>query len=213
MLLRSSIFLAATCLTVAAQTIPVFNGKNLAGWESVGPGVWTVTREGVVIGQRDLSQPRTGTDPDQAWLYTKHDFGEYDLHIEWWTRLRGNSGISVRDTSRARYSFGKEADPKRTPSHIGYEIQISNGYKDKYPSGSIYLFQAASPDALIENDWNSFDIEVRNSVMRVKLNGKLVAEHAGDPARSKRGPIGLQLHDRESLVMFRNIQLQEVQPR
>jgi hypothetical protein len=38
----------------------------------------------------------------------------------------------------------------------------------------------------------------------------LVAESAGDPKRSKTGPIGLQLHDQNALVMFRNIRIQEV---
>ena len=37
-----------------------------------------------------------------------------------------------------------------------------------------------------------------------------VHEHAGDPARSKVGPIGLQLHDMTSIVMFRNIRMKEI---
>jgi hypothetical protein len=179
-------------------------------WEKVGNGVWTFMRDKTILGERDESLPPTGKNPDQAWLYTKREFGEYDLHVEWWTRFRGNSGISIRDSTRARYSFGAEADPKRTPSHNGYEIQILNGYlNDKYPTGSIYLFQAARKGPQIDNDWNAFDIEVRDSAIRVKLNGQLVAEHAGDPARPKRGPIGLQLHDRKSVVMFRKVRVKE----
>lgn len=166
-------------------------------------------KDGTILGERDSKLPPAKTDPDQAWLYTKRDFGQYDLHIDWWTRFRGNSGISIRDNTRARYSFGKESDPKRTPSHNGYEIQISNGYADKYPSGSIYLFQAATTGAQIPNDWNTFVLRVRDGGIKVELNGKVVAEHAGDPARPKRGPIGLQLHDRNSIVMFRNIRLEE----
>jgi hypothetical protein len=38
----------------------------------------------------------------------------------------------------------------------------------------------------------------------------VVAEHAGDPQRSKTGPIGLQLHDQFSIVMFRNVRIAEV---
>jgi hypothetical protein len=211
-MLRLIFLLPLLYLPAAAQWIPLLK-KGLDGWQQIGPGVWTVTREGVLIGQRDLALPRTNTEPDQAWLYTVAEFGQYDLHAECWTRLRGNSGISIRDATRARYSYGKEADPKRTPARNGYEIQISNGYKDKFPSGSIYLFQPAASDLQIENDWNAYDIEVRDNMIRVKLNGKLAAEHAGDPARPKKGPIGLQLHDRDSIVMFRNIRLREVKGR
>jgi hypothetical protein len=44
----------------------------------------------------------------------------------------------------------------------------------------------------------------------VTLNGQLVAEHAGDPQRPKAGPIGLQLHDQFSIIMFRNVRIREI---
>lgn len=184
-----------------------FDPMKADAWEKVGDGVWTFQKDGTIVGERDTTLPPPARDPNQAWLYTKQEFGEYDLHIEWWTRFRGNSGISIRDTSRGRYSFGVEADREKTPSHIGYEIQISNGYNDKYPSGSIYLFQPAKTGLQIDNDWNAFDIEVRDKLIRVKLNGQIAAEHQGDPARPKRGPVGLQLHDAKSVVMFRNLRI------
>lgn len=199
------------CGLASAGWVNLSNGKNLDGWEVVGDGVWTVMRDGTILGQRDLSKPAEKALVHQSWLYTKKEYHQFDLHLEWWTRLGGNSGVSIRDTSRAQYTFGPHADPLRTPSHIGYEIQISNGYKDEYPSGSVYLFQKAKTGFQHDNDWNTFDIEVRDSGIRVKLNGHLVAESAGDPKRSKTGPIGLQLHDRTSIAMFRNLRIQEVQ--
>jgi hypothetical protein len=57
--------------------------------------------------------------------------------------------------------------------------------------------------------WNSLDIESRNANIRVRLNGQIVAEGPGEESRSKTGPIGLQLHDRFSAVMFRNIRIRE----
>jgi hypothetical protein len=184
---------------------------SLSGWQKVGPGLWHVTSDGVLVGQRDPSMPRTGTGPDQAWLYTKREYDEFDLRFEFWNRLRGNSGVSVRDTSRARYSFGSESDPDRTPSHIGYEIQILNAHTDKFPTGSLYLFQPAKAGIQLDHDWNQMVIECRRTGIRVRLNGQLVMEHAGDAARNRNlAPIGLQLHDRNSVIMFRNIQVREV---
>jgi len=196
-----------TASLAASGWYPLFNGKNLDGWEVVGEGVWTVLRDGTLVGQCDPRKPCL----HQSWLYTKREFDEYDLYLEFWTRLGGNSGISIRDSSRARWAVGAQWDPERTPSHIGYEIQISNGYPDRYPTGSIYLLAAArEPD--MRNDWNSLEIESRHDRIRVKLNGKLVAEHPGLPDRPRVGPIGLQLHDRLSLVMFRNIRIREIKP-
>lgn len=185
------------------------NGKNLDGWEVTNDGVWSVMKDGTLLGQRDRLAPKSKYEPDQSWLYTKKEFGEYDLHVEWWLNLGGNSGISIRDTSRAKYAGGPEADPKRTPSHIGYEIQISND-NDPQATGSVYNFAPAKTGFQIANDWNTLDIESRKNGIRVKLNGHPVAEYAGDPKRSLTGPIGLQLHDRHTVIMFRNIRIHEV---
>jgi len=184
------------------------NGKNIEGWEIVGEGFWNVMGDGTLVGQRD---PAKSTER-QCWLYTKKEFGEYDLHVDYWLRWGGNSGVSIRDTSRAQYAQGAKWDPKRTPSHIGYEIQIAND-GDEYATGSVYLFAKAKSGVQHDFDWNSLDIESRNDHIRVKLNGQLVAESPGDPKRSKTGPIGLQLHDHKAVAMFRNIRIQEVSRR
>jgi hypothetical protein len=59
-------------------------------------------------------------------------------------------------------------------------------------------------------EWNSMEIESRTEGIRVRLNGQVVAEYAGDPARSKVGPIGLQLHDQMTVAMYRNIRIREM---
>ena len=204
-------YLVALLVILAPPPLPaekLLNG-SLDAWESIGDGIWIVMRDGVLVGQRDLKKAE-----NQAWLYTKkNDFGEFDLHLEWWTRVGGNSGVSIRDTSRAQYAVAAAFDPKRTPAHIGYEIQIGNGLGGKYQSGSVYLFDAAKPGHQIENDWNAFDIESRDDIIRVKLNGHPVSQFAGEPGRSKTGPIGLQLHDKTSFVMFRNIRVKELKSR
>ena len=101
----------------AAGSTPLFNGKNLDGWEVIGDGQWTVMADGILLGQRigDLRkmlapgwtlpapQQFKGWIDTQSWLYTKRsDFGEFDLHLEYWTKTSGNSGVSIRDTSRAQ---------------------------------------------------------------------------------------------------------------
>jgi hypothetical protein len=211
------LFLLMPALSSAAGWTNIFNGKDLTGWESIGDGVWTVLRDGTLIGQRDLTrapwQPsareqRAWRD-QQAWLYTRKDYGEFDLSLEYWARRGGNSGISIRDTSRAKYAIVAPVDFTKTPSKIGYEIQINNLYPDKHPTGSIYTFAMAKPGAQVDDQWNTLVIESREDIIRVRLNGQPVCEHAGDPKRSKTGPIGLQLHDQYSVTMFRNIRLRE----
>src|SRR5437773_12323581 len=101
-------------------------------------------------------------------------------HLEYWTKTTGNSGVSIRDTSRAKWGIVTPPDYKRTPSKIGYEIQINNRFPDPHPSGSIYGFMDAPKDANRDDDWNAMDIISRNDKITIKLNGRVVAEHAGD---------------------------------
>jgi hypothetical protein len=211
---------AALCLP-AAEWLRLLNGKNLDGWQQIGDGVWTVLDDGTLVGQRKGDKPPfsdgaidlktyTGWDTVQAWLYTVKEYRQFDLELEYWLRVRGNSGISLRDPSRAKYGVTMPPDFSRTPSKLGYEIQLNNLYPDKYPSGSIYTFASAKPGAQRDNQWNKLRIESRDDMISVFINGQKVAEHAGDPQRPKTGPIGLQLHDQLSVVMFRNIRLREV---
>ena len=198
---------AGLALAASGQWRALFNGRNLDGWESIGDGVWSVMRDGTLLGQRKPEDVK-----NQAWLYTTGVFGEFDLELEYWIPLGGNSGVSLRDTSRARYSWGPAFDHNRTPSHIGYEIQLVNVPKTQYPSGSIYLIRAAKAGVQRDTDWNALRIESRNDIIRVFLNSQLVAEHPGDPARSKTGPIGLQLHGHSGPAMFRNVRIREIEP-
>ena len=209
----------------------LFNGKSLDGWQVRGEGIWTVMDNGTLLGQRLHDKPSSPfSDPwpisekqynswlnPQAWLYTvRNDFGEFDLHVEYFIPPQGNSGISIRDVSRGYYVIRGANDPapppttlKGSPAHIGYEIQIIDGDSAKYPSGSVYLFAAGKTGLQKRAQWNNLDIESRNDRIRVKVNGELAAESPGDPERSKTGPIGLQLHDQFSFVMFRNIRIRE----
>ena len=212
----------AVCAFGADSWAPLFNGKNLEGWEPIGDGVWTIVADGTLVGQRNPGNPPFESDsitPQryrgwvnvQAWLYTTREFEEFDLELDYWLRMKGNSGVSLRDPSRAKYGVAMPPDFTKTPSKLGYEIQLNNQYPDQHASGSIYTFTKAETGAQVDNQWNKLRIESRKNMIRVLINGKLVSEHAGDPKRPTRGPIGLQLHDQFSVVMFRNIRLREIQ--
>jgi hypothetical protein len=214
---------------------PLFNGRDLTGWEVRGECLWTVMEGGVLLGQRahaSVAAPFTAAWPidarqyrswlyRQAWLYTKAEFDEYDLHVEYFMPPGANSGVSIRDRSRAHHAIGESDEarpdlakfPKTTPAHIGYEIQIIDGDSDKFPSGSVYTFVAAKKGIQRGGEWNSMEIQSRHAGIRVLVNGKLAAEYAGDPKRSLTGPIGLQLHDQFTFALFRNIRIREIAAR
>ena len=199
---------------------------DLGAWEVRGDGIWRVTEDRTLVGYRQPSAKalfggsETVTKKQfedwvgvQSWLYTKKDYGEYDLHMEYWVRVPGNSGISIRDPTRAKFAITRPADYRNTPAHHGYEIQISGRSGSRSPSGSLYTFVSAKDGVQKDGEWNSFDIESRNDMIRVRLNGELVTEFAGDPKRPKVGPIGLQGHDQFNWILFRNIRIREIAPK
>jgi hypothetical protein len=201
----------------------LLNGKDLNGWEVRGDGKWIVIDGGVLVGQRDYDSKslapgkRFTSEKEygqwlnhQAWLYTKESFEQYDLHVEFWTKEHGNSGISLHDPSRAESAIAWPPDFTKTPAKIAYEIQINNNYPDPHPTGSIYGFVDAPKDALRENQWNVMDITVRKDSIAVKLNGREVAKIKPDPKRATSGPIGLQLHDQFSVIHFKNIWIKKI---
>src|ERR1700739_614118 len=112
---------------------------QLSAWEMNGNGIWTVLKDGTMIGQRPHPSGKTPLAAPfpvdakqyghwlsvQSWLYTKDEFDEFDLHVEYWLPEGGNSGISIRDSSRGKQSYGEGT--WKTPAHIGYEIQLLAG--------------------------------------------------------------------------------------
>ena len=202
---------------------PLFNGKDLDGWEPRGDCTWSVQPGGILFGTRTAgakvppnADEFKGWQGLQAWLYTKAEFDQFDLHVEYWLPPHGNSGVSIRDRSRAHGAIDEPDSarpdlagfPKTTPAHIGYELQLLD-YDDTNSTGSIYGLVPARTGLHRPGQWNSIDIESRTGRIRVRVNGELAAQGPGDPERPKTGPIGLQLHDRFTTVMFRNLRIRE----
>lgn len=196
--------------------------NGLEEWTVLGDGHWRLRSDGVVTAtfghdrQRELAGTEaigrdlfTWWSTRQSWLYTDREFEEYDLHLEYWVNTPGNSGISIRDTSRARCGVARQPDYDCTPSKVGYEIQIDSEYTGRWATGSIYGLARAPEGLQRVGEWNRINLESRKGSIRVWVNGVLAAEHPGDPKRPTRGPIGLQLHDVHSFVMFRNIWILE----
>ena len=124
--------------------------NGLDDWTVLGDGIWRLRSDGVLTAYRAPDKKlfagrETITAEDyklwnirQSWLYTKREFEEFDLRLEYWVRSPGNSGISVRDPSQAAWGVSDPPDFRKTPSKLGYEIQINSEWSDKWGSGSIY---------------------------------------------------------------------------
>ena len=136
---------------------PALQRQNLDGWEIRGVSTWTVLKDRSLLGQHPHNSPfkewpitreqyNAWTGP-QSWLYATAEFDQFDAHAEYLNPSGGNSGISIRDTSRAKYALtGPDHDSNRTPAHIGYEIQFvpaKTGFQQLRMTGTVWTSNRA----------------------------------------------------------------------
>ena len=183
---------------------PLFDGKTLDGWEHVGPGRFVVQG----------GQLRTEGGMGLLW-YSREKLGDCVLRVVYKTgTARSNSGVYVRIA-------GRPADPWYAVHH-GFEVQIADGGKSSRGTGSIYTFAEAKAQPGKPLEWNTLEVTLRGKRISTVINGTPVAEFdsselkpdaeersgEGNPARGPRpekGYIGLQNHDKDSVVYFREV--------
>jgi hypothetical protein len=193
----------ASTADAADGFVPLFNGKDLDGWEvkenkTSDPDQWTV-KDGILAAKTGL-----------GWLGTKRMYGDFVLRLEWRLPENGNSGVYLRVP---------DIKSDQLPTFTGLEIQVLDDDGPQYVgklkpyqhSGSIYALVPATKQLNKgAGQWNRFEITCRGDRVSVIFNGELVADADAtkEPElakRPKRGFIGLQNHG--SAVEYRNIQI------
>jgi len=170
----------------------LFNGKNLDGWEHVGPGAMVV-KDGMM---------RTDGGMGLLW-YSREKIGDARLRIVFkLTGKESDSGVFIRIPE-------KPTEPWM-PVNRGYEVEIGDWPDDYSCTGVLYTFtKALARPIKALDEWNIMEITMNGPHIVVFLNGVKVTDftegqpvppkHAGaiDPDRGPRpesGYIGLQNH-------------------
>jgi hypothetical protein len=160
--------------------LPLFDGKTLSGWTAPTPGRWTVTPEGVLVGEGPVSH-----------LFSPNTYTNVEFKSEIKLNNQGNSGMYFRA------ELGK-GWPK------GYEAQVENTSPDPQKTGSLYNFNKVL-EQLIPDDtwWTQHIIAIGNRVI-IKVNDKIVTDFVDEKNSFKTGNLALQQHNEGSVVMYRN---------
>jgi hypothetical protein len=188
----------------AADWRPLFDGRSLDGWEHVGPGRFVV-ESGVL---------RTEGGMGLLW-FSRQKLGDCVLRVVYKTGTpQSNSGVYVR--------IAEKPDDPWYAVHHGFEVQIADGGQGARGTGSIYTFAEARAQPGKAMEWNTLEVTLKGKRISTAINGTPVAEFdssvlkpdaevrtgQGDPARGPRpeqGYIGLQNHDKNSVVYFRDV--------
>jgi hypothetical protein len=145
--------------------------------------------------------------------YAGEKLGDCNLRVVYkTTRLIDNSGVFIRIADRP-------ADPWFAVHH-GYEVQICAGQDEWHRTGVIYSMTRTEIEAEKPvGEWNELEIELDGDLVRVTMNGVLLTdfdpsqpvpprEKDYEPERGSRPPhgyVGLQNHDANSVVFFREV--------
>lgn len=205
-----------TSAAAPSDAIILFDGKDASKWRGQGnsPAKWTVKDNVLTVNK--------GTGD----IWTKQEFGDFQLHIEWQipaditgkSQARGNSGIFLQDR---------------------YELQVLDSYNNRTyangQAGSIYKQNPPLVNAMRKaGDWNVYDIIY--TAPRFKENGTLFSparvtvmhngvliqnnfeikgatEYIGLPSYKSHGkaPLHLQDHgDPSKAISYRNIWIREL---
>lgn len=171
---------------------PLFNGKDLDGWEHVGPGRMVV-EDGLI---------KTEGGMGLLW-YTRQKLGDCTIRVVYKTSSKeSNSGVFIRIADKPKDEW--------YAVHHGFEVQICDATDDFHRTGAIYSMSKATARPSKVGDWNTMEITLQGPRIIVTLNGVKVQdfdpETAKVPERTKdyepeRGPrpesgyFGLQNHD------------------
>lgn len=186
---------AALCGAADPQDLqPIFNGRDLTGWQVPDPNpFWTVT-DGVLVGQNDAAMKGHV-------LYTKKAYKDFIFETE--ARWTGeiDSGIMLRHPE-LQLQIGISRSLKRDMTCSFY----TNG-QEKYPEAG----QAKNLAAYLKpGDWNKIRLQAKGNTFSARLNDQKLVEYT-DSRYPDPYAIGLQIHPGLKMkIEFRNIRLKDL---
>ena len=201
----AAIAITLTCFAcAAADPVPLFNGKDLAGWEGETKKTWRVEDGAIVGGSLDETVPRN------EFLCTTKSYGDFELKLKFkllGDRKQANAGVQFRT--------------KRIPKNhevIGYQADIGQVYWGALYDESRRNKILAGPtkevmDKIVkQEDWNDYVIRCEGPRIRLWLNGTLTVDYTEKDDKIERtGIIGLQIHGgAKAKVLYKDIAIEEL---
>lgn len=221
--------LSAGPLLQAGETIQLFNGKDLSGWE--GGSFWSV-RDGAITGRTTVENPTKG---NTFLVWKGGEVADFELTFQYRitgddAKKSGNSGVQYRSKIVDPANFvmsGYQADFETGTTYSGilYEekgrgilaqrgqqVTLTSSSDPQKPTIAVTGETGKSADiqaSIKAGDWNDYKITAKGGHLQHYINGRLTVEVKDETKEgAKSGLLGLQLHAGPPMtVQFRQLAL------
>ncbi len=195
---------AISCAAFAADTVELFNGKNLDGWtlfaDGASGGDVFSAKDGII---RVKGKPF-------GYMFTNGKYSDFRLHVEWmYPAQKSNSGIFLF-VQNPPAIWPNAVECQLCADRAGDFVLLGGSDVAEYKApegGARPAFPVVSKRGPSnENpvgEWNSADIICKDGSIEVFINGTLQNRATGSMHKS--GHIGLQSEGGE--ILFRNVRL------
>jgi hypothetical protein len=202
---------------------PIFNGKDLTGWEGE-PGWWTV-EDGALTAQ---STPEKPCKQCNYLVWKGGQPASFELTCDFKLSASANSGVQIRSQTRPNWdTYGYQADMTGDGNLVGYVYHHKRGLiaarGEKVTidaDGKKEVRKIGDSAELLKNfkkeDWNQYRIICRGPDITLYVNGVLMCQITDKDASTaaKSGIIALQMHPGPPMkVQFKNIRIKTEQSR
>ena len=196
--------LAAATQLLAADPVPLFDGKSFTGWEGDTAKTWRIDNGEIIAGDVTKQQPRN------EFLCTVKRYENFELRLK--IKLTGTEGF---------VNAGIQFRTERIPNHhevSGFQADFGAGLDGALYDESRRNKVLAKPDknALEKSakpgEWNDYRIRAEGDRIQLWLNGVLTVDYTEtDPKISRTGIIALQIHgNAKSEVRYKEIVIEEL---
>ena len=188
---------------------PLFNGKNLDGWEKRGGEATYRVEHGEIVGTTNPNASKQ----ENTFLCTTREFADFELEYDFKIDPKLNSGVQIRSHSFPNYDNGRVH---------GYQVEIdpaerawTAGIYDEARRGWLCDLKNNEParKAFKQDKWNHVRVVAKGDSIKTWLNGVPAADLHDSLTHS--GFIGLQVHassEKQALeVRFKNLRIKAEQ--
>ena len=178
----------------AASWKPLWDGKTLAGWHTIGQGKWEIA-DGAI----HATHPKT--EKEFGHLVTDKVYQDFTARLKF-KALKGNSGLYFRIEEKGHSGVtGFQAE-------IDAEKDVGGLYET---NGRAWVVKPKPEDVKTwfkPGDWNEMTVSAHGGHVVVTVNGTKTAELTNDPGR-KEGRLALQVHaNLDCDLWFKDLEIQ-----